>query len=134
MMDSMTHKKHDRPRIVELTVRPTREVLKDFANTLSKARKGQKVESRVGISFESIDGLRNVLTRRRLELLSIVKREKPQSVYELSKFLRRDLKSVNTDLKVLEENDLIQFRKITNGRERLVPKVSFDNLRINVEV
>ncbi|MAE43203.1 hypothetical protein CMO93_05505 [Candidatus Woesearchaeota archaeon] len=135
MMDRMTHKKvHDKSKIVELTVRPTREVLKDFATTLRKVRKGQKVESRVGISFESIDGLRKVLTRRRLELLSIVKREKPQSVYELSKFLKRDLKSVNTDLKVLEENDLIEFKRVNDGRQRLIPKVSFDNIKITVEV
>jgi len=134
-MESMTNKKaHDKAKIVEVTIRPTREVLKDFAATLGKVRKGQKVESRMGISFESIDGLRNVLTRRRLELLSMVKHEKPQSIYELSKFLKRDLKSVNTDLKVLEENELIEFKKVSGGRQRLIPKVSFDNIKITVEV
>lgn len=121
-------------KIVEISVRPVREVLKEFAAAFEKAQKGEKIKPHFGISFESIDGLRNVLTKRRLELLSMVKHKKPQSVYELSKLLNRDLKSVNTDLKVLEASDFIQFEKVNHGRHRLIPKVSFDNIKITVEV
>ena len=134
MMKTRKKKGEGTTKVVELSVRPVREVLKDFATTLEKARKGERVKPHVGISFESIDGLRNVLTKRRLELLSMVKHKKPQSVYELSKLLNRDLKSVNIDLKILEANDFIQLEKINDGRQRLIPKVSFDNIKITVEV
>ena len=120
-------------KVVKLAVTPTREVLNQFAIALGKARRGEKVEH-AGISFESIEGLRNVLTRRRLELLSVVRHKKPNSVYELSKILNRDLKSVNTDLKILEQNDFVELKKINDGRQRVVPIVEFDKIDIMVKV
>ncbi|MBI2542164.1 hypothetical protein HYV80_05635 [Candidatus Woesearchaeota archaeon] len=121
-------------KIIKLSVKSMREALTDFASALGKAGRGEKVDSQREISFESIEGLRNVLTKRRLELLSAVKHQKPQSIYELSKLLNRDLKSVNTDLKVLKENDFIEFKKITEGRQRLIPVVEFDKIDIMVKV
>ncbi len=127
----------NKTKVVRLTVKPTKEVLKRFATTLGRLRKGQRVKTHVGISFESVEGLRNVLailTKRRLELLSIVRHKKPQSVYELSKLLNRDLKSVNTDFKVLKEKDFIGFKKVDEKRKRIVPVVEFDKIDIQVKV
>jgi len=121
-------------KVIKLDVKPAKEVLRQFAAALGHARKGEKTAQHVGISFESIEGLRNVLTKRRLELISIVRHKKPQSIYELSKILNRDLKSVNTDLKVLRENDFVEFRKISHGRQRVVPVVLFDKIDISVNV
>ena len=121
-------------KIIKLSVKPTSEVLTQFASVLGRARKGGKVETEREISFESIEWLRNVLTKRRLELLSVVRHKRPQSVYELSKILNRDIKSVNTDLKVLAENEFIEFKKVTEGRQRLIPVVEFDKIDIMVKV
>lgn len=120
-------------KVIKLTVTSTKEVLGQFATALAKARRGEKVEHS-GISFESIEGLRNVLTKRRLELLSVIRHRKPNSVYELSKLLKRDMKSVNTDLKILEENDFVSLKKISNGRQRVIPVVEFDKIDIMVRV
>ena len=121
-------------KIIKLSVRPTKEVLEQFAVALGRARRGEAAEPHAGISFESIEGLRNVLTKRRLELISVVRHMKPQSIYELSKILNRDLKSVNTDLKVLKDNDFIEFRKLNHGRQRVIPVVEFDKINIMVKV
>jgi len=121
-------------KIVKISVKPAKQALKEFATALGKARRGQEVKPYSGVGFESIEGLRNVLTKRRLELLSVVRHKKPQSIYELSKLLNRDLKSVNTDLKVLKENDFIEFKKENHGRQRVVPVVEFDNIDIMVKV
>ena len=121
-------------KIVKISVEPTTQALKEFATFLGKARMGQKVKAYIGVGFESIEGLRNVLTKRRLELLSVVKHKRPQSVYELSKLVNRDLKSVNTDLKVLKENDFIELKKANEGRKRIVPVVEFDKIDIMVKV
>ena len=121
-------------KVIKLDVKPAKEVLKQFAAALGHTRKGEKTEQHVGISFESIEGLRNVLTKRRLELISIVRHKKPQSIYELSKILNRDLKSINTDLKILKENDFIEFKKMNDGRQRVVPVVLFDKIDISVKV
>lgn len=121
-------------KIVKISVKPTKQALKEFAAALGKARLGHAVKPYIGVGFESIEGLRNVLTKRRLELLSVVRHKKPQSVYELSKLLNRDLKSVNTDLKVLKEKDFIEFKKINDKRQRLIPVVEFDKIDIMVKV
>jgi len=121
-------------KIVRISVKPTTQALKEFATALGKARGGHEIKPYSGVGFGSIEGLRNILTKRRLELLSVVRHKKPQSVYELSKILNRDLKSVNTDLKVLAENEFIEFKKITEGRQRLIPVVEFDKIDIMVKV
>ena len=121
-------------KIVKLNVMPTKEVLNQFAASFGKARRGEKTEPHIGVSFESIEGLRNVLTKRRLELLSVIRHKKPQSIYELSKILKRDLKSVNTDLKILKENDFVEFKKLNDTRHRVVPVVGFDKIDIMVKV
>ena len=121
-------------KIIKISVKPTKEALKEFATALGKAKRGQEIKPYFGIGFESIEGLRNVLTKRRLELLSMVRHKKPQSIYGLSKLLNRDLKSVNTDLKVLKENDFIEFKKINDRRQRLIPIVEFDKIDFMVRV
>ena len=121
-------------KIVRISVKPTKQALKEFAKALGKTRRGQEVKQYAGVGFESIEGLRNVLTKRRLELLSVVRHKKPHSIYELSRLLNRDLKSVNTDLKVLKENDFIEFKKENHGRQRVVPVVDFDKIDIMVKV
>ncbi|MBI2655894.1 ArsR family transcriptional regulator [Candidatus Woesearchaeota archaeon] len=120
--------------IKKLNIIPTKEVLRQFASALAKSRSGEKQEEHAGVSFESIEGLRNVLTKRRLELISVIRHKKPNSIYELSKLLNRDLKSVNTDLKVLKENDFVELRKSSNGRQRVVPVVEFDKIEVMVRV
>lgn len=120
--------------MIKLTVIPTKIVLRQFAAALGKSRRGEAVEEHSGISFESIEGLRNVLTKRRLELLSAVRHRRPNSIYELSKILNRDLKSVNTDLKVLEDNDFVELKKTKDSRQRVIPVVDFDKIDIMVKV
>ena len=120
-------------KVIKLTVESTKEVLKKFATALAKSRKGE-IEEHSGISFESIESLRNILTRRRLELLSAIRHRKPNSIYELSKILDRDIKSVNTDLKILKENDFVTFKRVNDGRQRVIPVVEFDKIDIMVKV
>ena len=124
----------DSTKIIKVEISDTKKVLRKFAITLGKAMRGEKIKPHRGISFESIDGLRNFLTNRRLEIISVVKHKKPNSVYQLSKMLKRDLKSVNTDLKILKNNDFIDFKEVKEGRKRLVPIVEFDKINIIVKV
>lgn len=122
-----------RTKVIKLTVESAKEVLGQFATALGKSRKGE-IEEHSGISFESIESLRNVLTRRRLELLSVIRHKKPNSIYELSKILNRDIKSVNTDLKILKDNEFVAFKRANDGRQRIIPVVEFDKIDIMVKV
>ena len=122
---------------IELSVGPTREILEDFARTFEKVKNGEYVNPRIGLNFESFNGLKRVLsilTRKRLELISAVRHQKPESIYKLSKILKRDLKSVNTDIEILKQSHLLELKQIQNGRKRTIPIVLFDKIEIKVKV
>lgn len=117
---------------IKMVIKETKEVLHDFALKLAAARKGEKVQLREELSFQNIDTLRKVLTEKRLELLHIIRKHSPDSIYELAKITNRDLKSVNTDINVLVNLGLISLEKTVTERQKTKPRVEFD--RLNVEI
>ena len=112
--------------------RSLRSALNEFAEVYGKLKRGEKVTPSSSLGFESIDTLRKVLTPKRLELLKVIKEKSPGSIYELAKIVDRDLKSVTTDVKVLEEYWLISLEKSEEGRAKVKPEVSFDKLNIEI--
>ena len=106
--------------------------LGEFVETYKKIAAGNKVKKKNIISFESVEIMRKVLTPKRIELLGLIRRKKPGSVYELAKMAHRDPKSVNTDVKVLERLGMLESKKTETQREAIIPKVTFD--KINVEI
>jgi len=73
--------------------------------------------------------MRGVLTEKRLEILKIIRDQKPASVYELAKIADRDLKNVIQDLSYLQELGIVA---ITETGARKVPHFDYD--RISIEV
>jgi predicted transcriptional regulator len=85
--------------------------------------------------FEGLRALRNLLTNEKARILHTIKTKKPSSIYSLAKTIKRDFKSVNEDIKLLEKFgfiDLISER--TGKRERLKPVVIVDSIQINVKL
>ena len=119
-------------RNVTIKIGGLKSALREAAEVMEKVKRGEKVIPKSSIGFESIDGLRRVLTPKRLEMLKAIKERSPGSVYELAKLLGRDLKSVNTDLHVLEEYWLVSLEKSEEGRTKVKPQVSFDKLNIEI--
>ena len=133
-LDISFRKMKQKTKIIKIEIGSVRKALRKFAMTFEKIREGRKVRPYHGIYFESIDGLRNVLTNRRLELISVVRKKKPKSIYQLSKMLKRDLKSVNNDVQILKSSDFITFKRVNEGRKRVIPIVEFDKIDIMVKV
>lgn len=117
---------------VVVEIRSLKSVLYEAAEVMGRAKRGENVTPKFGIGFESIEGFRKAFTGKRLELLKIIKERAPESVYELARIAGRNLKSVNTDLKVLKEYDLVKLRKSINGRAKVKPEVDFDKLTIEI--
>ncbi|HEQ78962.1 MAG TPA: HTH domain-containing protein [Euryarchaeota archaeon] len=70
------------------------------------------------VHYESAE-LISVLTPRRVELLEFLRREqKPISVTDLAKKIRRNYKNVYDDIKVLSNNGLVD--RLKTGREVMV--------------
>jgi len=54
------------------------------------------------------------VTRKRLELIKVIKKRMPKSIVELAKLVNRTKQAVDRDLKILEKNDLVTLQK--NGK------------------
>lgn len=117
---------------MKITIKGRQQVLREFAETYEKLRKGEKVKKREELSFNSMETLRSILTEKRIELMRIIKKRNPESIYELAKEADRDLKSVNTDIDLLKGLGLVTLEEINTGRKKMKPIVEFD--RLNVEI
>ena len=85
--------------------------------------------------FEGLSSVRNLLSNEKARLLHTVKSKEPKSVYELAKLLKRDFKSVNGDIKLLERFGFIDLiSEKTGNRERLRPKLVVESINIEIKV
>ncbi|GEM_PF-3337159 len=89
------------------------------------------------VRFASIEAVRNVLTRERLALLRAIKGRRPGSIYELAKVVERNLKSVQTDLKFLQEHGLVRLNVHQQARRKQhvkVPEAPFGEIAVRIAI
>jgi predicted transcriptional regulator len=100
------------------------QLLIDFKNAIQT--KLEKIDNNIIIS-PSIDAILSSMNRGRLNLFYCIAKDKPSSLYHLSKILKRDYSNVLRDAKALEEMGIIQLKKSKkNGREFLEPIALYD--------
>ncbi len=64
----------------------------------------------------------------------MIKEQEPDSVYNLSKIVKRDIKNVNGDLQLLKDIGLVSITKARKGRERVIPRVNYDKIQLEIGV
>lgn len=99
--------------------------------TLRKSQKKNKKD----YNFESLSALRQLLNNEKARILNTIKTENPESIYDLSKKISRNFKSVFADLKLLERFgfvDLIEEK--VNNRKRLKPVLDAEEITINIKI
>jgi len=85
--------------------------------------------------FKGIASLRTLLSNEKARILHIIKTEKPKSIYNLARILKRDFKSVSDDVKLLEKFGFIDLISERSGkRERLRPVIVVDSINIEIKV
>jgi predicted transcriptional regulator len=72
---------------------------------------GKRVKPVSGTYFESMQAVRKFLTDKRLEVWRTIRDRKPGSITELAKMLKRDFKSIHSDVMLLESIGLIKLKK-----------------------
>ena len=93
------------------------------------------IHSHNEIDLSDIKILRGILSNEKAKILYTLKTKKPKSIYQLSKILERDLKSVRGDLAVLERFGFIEFVAEKKGkRESLMPVLIVDSLQIIINI
>lgn len=85
--------------------------------------------------FGSLSTLRKLLSNEKARLLHTIKSKQPNSIYALAKILKRDMKSVKEDIKLLEKFGFISLiSEKTGNRERHKPVIVVDSLNINLKI
>ena len=119
---------------IDIGIRGIEESLQDFARTWKALESGKKVKREKGTCFDSIDTMRSVLTNNRLLVLKTIRKHHPKSVYDLAKQLRRDLKNVNQDLRLLSDIGLVTLETTKIDRKRVVPQVDYRKIVLEIAV
>ncbi|MHB8604046.1 MAG: HVO_A0114 family putative DNA-binding protein [Thermoplasmatota archaeon] len=101
-----------------------------------KARSRDKTLPLVrGLSFPTYAMFRAALTPARVDLLKLIRRREPDSIYELARLAGRDVRSVRSDVRELASLGLVDVtKKRGKSRARNVPRVPYSKLEIEVEV
>lgn len=85
--------------------------------------------------FEGLSSLRKLLSNEKAKIIHVIKTKNPSSIYELSKILKRDFKSVSEDVKLLERFGFINMiSEKTGKRHRLKPILVVDSMIINIKI
>jgi predicted transcriptional regulator len=74
------------------------------------ARPSKRFVGMTMISFPDFQTLGKIITGARLELISVIRLQKPKSIQELARFVGRDFKNVYQDVQLLAEFGLIELR------------------------
>lgn len=123
-----------RVRDIKISIKSDEDIFKEVKGVWEKIEKGEKVKKHEGISFESIDDMRKVLTEERLRILKTIKKEHPQSIYELAKMIHRDIKNTFDDVQFLAQAGLVELKKTKNGREKTTPLVNYNRILLEIQV
>ena len=91
--------------------------------------------SKKDFDFSGMLALRQLLSNEKARILHVIKNQKPHSIYDLAKKLKRNFKSVNDDIKLLKRFGFIDLvEETTKNRKRMRPVILIDSLTINLKI
>jgi predicted transcriptional regulator len=103
-------------RNIKISIKSEEELFNEVNDAWKKLEKGEKTKKHEGISFESFEAMRKVLTEERLRILKVIKKDHPQSIYDLA------------------QAGLIELKKTKDGREKTTPIVNYDKILLEIPV
>lgn len=120
-----------RVKKVKIGIKSIEDVLEDAKEVMKRLERGEKVKKETGIYFTSIEAFRKALTPKRLELLHIIKAQKPSSINELARMAKRNIKNVADDVKYLEQMGLVVKKKTA---QKTTPLINYDRIALEIAV
>lgn len=122
-----------RVRNVTIGIKSVQEGAADFLQIVNAIKRGHPPKrKKEGVFFVSLEAMRRVLTPKRIELLKIIREKHPRSVYELARLAKREIKNVQDDVDLLSRIELITLSRAPGAKARLVPRVDYDNLQLQI--
>jgi len=118
---------------VTIRIQSLAEVLQTFGQVARAVQRGRAPKAALdNLSFSSLEAMRKVLTPRRLELLQLIRRERPASIYAAAKAAGRDLRNVQDDVAMLARLGLVSLSRGKHARAGVSPRVEYDQIRLDI--
>jgi predicted transcriptional regulator len=105
--------------------------LKDFVKVGETIIRGEQVRKHEGVYFMDYEAFRKASTPKRLELLRIIKEQKPVSIHQLAKLAHRDIKNVHDDVRYLAQIGLVELSDTGTG---ISCCVGYDKIELEILV
>lgn len=107
--------------------------IEDVKAEMKKAFKGEftGIQKKNEIVFLNFESAAKVFSKNRMQILQVIAKEKPRSIYELAKLLDKDFKGVHTDVKYLNAVGLIDLKEMDNSRNGLKPVALFSGIEFD---
>ena len=119
---------------IQIEVKPFDESIKEAAKVFRNISAGKTVKKIERIVFEDVQTLRSILTPARVELMHVIRRKNPESIYELAKMTNRKWRAVANDIEILNTAGLVKLDKTEEPKEIVKPSVSFNKMNIEVSI
>ena len=123
---------------ITIGIKTLEEGVSEIAEAYESYQAGGSSKPHRGIYFENLDAFRKILTEKRLELLHVVKREKPDTIHQLARLVGRNVKNVSDDLKHLAELGLVTMDKRAVASDQAnaprAPRVSYDKICLEITI
>jgi predicted transcriptional regulator len=116
-------------KIKTIKIQTLEEGLQDFADAFHKAQTGKGKSAKTEVFFTSLEAARRVLTPERFKVLRFIKENKPNSIYEVAKGLKKDMKNISQDLRFLAEVGLVELTDSKASRNQKKPVLLSDHIR-----
>ena len=117
----------------KIRIKTTEKALEDFARTFEALQTGRRVGKRKGVYFASVEAARNLVTPERIKLLTMIRKYKPESIYQLARLCNRNQKNVHEDVKLLERYGILETRmRLGKSRTQRVPRVLYDEIDLKI--
>jgi len=130
-MSSSTGRDILKVKRVRIGIKDLESALDDFVRTAEAIERGEKVRKRTGVYFTSLEAFRKVLTVQRMNLLRLIREEKPASLHQLARLSRRNIKNVSDDVKYLAQVGLIELK---DSGKKISALVNYDKILLEIAV
>jgi predicted transcriptional regulator len=124
-------------RKIHIVVKPWKEMWEEEKQVARRLDRGERTPqwAQDTLYFTSLEELRQVLTDRRIKLLRLIHKERPESIKALATLAGRDFKNVNADVHLLARLGLLDLGEEKTGpqrRGRKPPQVPYSTVSVEI--
>ncbi|MBI3757361.1 MAG: ArsR family transcriptional regulator [Deltaproteobacteria bacterium] len=120
---------------VKIGVRPPGTIFNEAAEVISQIETGRRVRTQgEWLYFSNVREMGKVLTPKRLELLKLIREQRPESIRSVAELAGRNVKNVSEDLELLTSLGLVEMETHGGPGKKKAPRVSYETLTVEVHL